>query len=504
MALTHQSAAEPATTARPDKVAPPPVQPREFSAIGRMVRTTAVKLSLVYLVVFSLVSVALVAYIAHSTNAILTAELRDSVDTEVRDLQDQYARGGILRVVRILDNRSRQPGAGLYLVTDTAGQPLLGNISDLPTGVVTQAENVISTVPYTRLNQSGTQDKSHVALVRVISLDNGFRVLVGRDVSEREKFSSLMWEAMRAVFIVTVLLGLVTWWFVSRSVLKRIEQVALTSNKIVAGDLTGRLLVTGSNDEFDQLAVGLNHMLDRISELMHGLKEVSDNIAHDLKTPLTRLRNRAEEALSDTGTGASDQSRAALEGVIDDCDGLIRTFDALLTIARVEAGNRAAELVALDPADVAREVLELYEPTAEEDGVSVVVVDRLGSQEPGSAGRLALANRELLAQAIANLLDNALKYGRAEYGPSNVRIELQPNGDEIVVSVIDNGIGIPADDRERVLTRFVRLEASRNSPGSGLGLSLVSAIARQHGTALLLEDAHPGLKVSLNLKRAVR
>jgi methyl-accepting chemotaxis protein len=355
MALVHPASASPA---QQDQVATAPASPPEFSAIGRILRTTAVKLSFVYLVVFSLVTVALIAYIAHSTNTILTTELRASVDAEVSDLQDQYARGGVLRVVRILDNRSRQPGAGLYLMTDTAGQPLLGNISDLPPGVVTRSSDAVATVPYTRLNQSvqGTapDTKSHVALVRVFQLDNGFRVLVGRDVSEREKFSGLMWEAMRAVFVVTVLLGLVTWWFVSRSVLKRIEQVAVTSNKIVAGDLTGRLLVTGSNDEFDRLAIGLNHMLDRISELMHGLKEVSDNIAHDLKTPLTRLRNRAEEALSeaDLGTATPERSRAALEGVIDDCDGLIRTFDALLTIAQVEAGNRAIEMVELEPVPI--------------------------------------------------------------------------------------------------------------------------------------------------------
>jgi signal transduction histidine kinase len=470
-----------------------------LASLGRLFRTTAVKLSIVYLVVFSLVNVALVAYIAQSTNAILTSELRDSVDAEVHDLTDQYARGGILRVVRSLDTRSRQPGAGLYLMTDASGQPLLGNISGLPPGVVSKSDDVIATVPYTRLNQRDGDERQHIAIVRVVTLDSGFKVLIGRDLSEREKFSGLMWEAMRAVLLVTVLLGLLTWWFVSRSVLKRIEQVALTSNQIVAGDLSSRLLVTGSNDEFDRLAIGLNHMLDRISELMHGLKEVSDNIAHDLKTPLTRLRNRAEEALSDISAGP--QARAALEGVIEDCDGLIRTFDALLTIARVEAGNRAIEMVALDPADVASEVLELYEPTAEEEGVTVTVIDQLGGRDADASGRLALANRELLAQAIANLIDNALKYGHALHGPSAVRIELAVAGDDILVSVIDNGMGIPEEDRERVLTRFVRLEASRNSPGSGLGLSLVSAIARQHGTALRLQDADPGLKVSLSLKR---
>lgn len=466
-----------------------------LSPVGRLLRTTAFKLSIVYLLVFSLVSVALVAYISHSTNSILTSELRDAVDQEVTELKTQFARGGILRVVRILDNRSREPGAGLYLVTDGAGQPLVGNISDLPPEVVTRPESVVSTVPYMRLSPRTGTEQQHMALVRVVTLDTGFRVLVGRDLSEREKFSGLMWNAMQALLFVTVLLALGTWWFLSRSVLKRIEQVAVTSNRILAGDLSGRLLVTGSNDEFDRLAIGLNQMLDRISELIRGLNEVSDNIAHDLKTPLNRLRNRAEEAVNAEGR-SPDQYRQVLESVIEDCDGLIRTFDALLTIARVEAGNRTIELTPLDPAEVAHEVLELYEPTAEELGVTLTVEDNLG----GEQARLALANRELLAQAIANLIDNALKYGRPAAASAHVKIDLQREDETILVSVIDNGTGIAPADRERVLGRFVRLEASRNSPGSGLGLSLVAAIARQHGTTLRLADANPGLKVSFGLR----
>jgi signal transduction histidine kinase len=469
-------------------------------SLGRVFRTTAVKLALVYLIVFSVVSIALVLYIAHSTTSILTTELRTSVDQEIGELQDQYARGGILRVVRILDNRSRQPGAGLYLVTDTAGQALLGNISDLPPGVITQAEDAIRTVPYRRLNQAQADRTTHLALVRVITLDSGFRVLVGRDVSEREKFSGLMWDAMRAVLAVTVVLALVTWWFVSRSVLKRIEHVASTTNQIVAGDLSSRLLVTGSNDEFDRLSIGLNHMLDRISELMRGLKEVSDNIAHDLKTPLTRLRNRAEEALASADAGPTTQR--TLEGVIEDCDGLIRTFDALLTIARVEAGNRAVELASIDLVTVASELVELYEPTAEESGVTLTLDNRLAEAgDDATAAPTVIANRELLAQAIANLLDNAIKYGRPAHGDARVRLELMPQGREILIAVADNGPGIPPDDRERVLSRFVRLEASRNSPGSGLGLSLVAAIVRQLGGTLTLSDAGPGLRIAFLLPR---
>lgn len=474
---------------------------RMVAGAGRIFRTTAVKLALVYLVVFSVVSVALVLYIARSTTSILTSELRNSVNQEVSDLQDQYNRGGIIRVVRVLDARSRQPGASLYLMTDSAGQALLGNISDLPPGVITQAQDATRTVPYRRLNQSQSDRTNHLALVRVITLDSGFRVLVGRDVSEREKFTGLMWDAMRAVLVVTVFLGLVTWWFVSRSVLKRIEHVATTTNQIVAGDLSSRLIVTGSNDEFDRLSVGLNHMLDRISELMRGLKEVSDNIAHDLKTPLTRLRNRAEEALMRVDD--SPAAVEALEGVIEDCDGLIRTFDALLTIARTEAGSRTVEMSPVDIVEIAAELVELYEPTAEEYGATLVLDNSLPSVSPSEPSQtLVVANRELLAQALANLLDNALKYGKPLDGVARVRLELSAQGRDIQITVVDNGPGVPVEDRERVLNRFVRLEASRNSPGSGLGLSLVAAIVRQLGSALVLSDAAPGLRIGFSLPRA--
>ncbi len=473
--------------------APPGTSPQlpKMSSLGRFFRTTAVKLSLVYLMVFTVFTLAMVAYVTTSTSTILTNELRSAVDSEVNDLQAQYEEGGLLRVVTLVDLRSRQPGAGLYLVTDRSGEPLLGNISNLPDGVVTKADTTVRTVPYRRLNQQDGKEKPHVALVRVFMLDSGFHVLIGRDLGEREKFQGLIWEAMRAVLVVTVLLGLATWWFVSRSVLKRIDQVAHASGRIVVGDLSGRLPLTGANDEFDRLALALNHMFDRIADLMQGLKEVSDNIAHDLKTPLTRLRNRTEEAL-----GADippEQMRRALEGVIEDCDGLIKTFDALLTIARVESGSRPVDLSPVDVGAIVRDVSELYEPLAEEAGVRIAIEDD---------GAKALANRELLAQGVANLIDNALKYGRAAEGPSIIRVTIKGGPEDVAVTVADNGCGIAEADRDRVLARFVRLEASRHSPGSGLGLALVSAIARQHGATLQLGDAHPGLSVTLRLQRA--
>jgi signal transduction histidine kinase len=271
----------------------------------------------------------------------------------------------------------------------------------------------------------------------------------------------------------------------------------------MAGDLSGRLPVGRSGDELDRLAENLNAMLERIEALMVGLKEVSDNIAHDLKTPLTRLRNRAEEALAKAGNEA--EYRAALERTIEESDGLIRTFNALLMIARAESGQARGNMDDFDAADVAQGIQELYEPLAEDNGLTLHVKTE--------QARLH-GNRELISQALANLVENAIKYGQpapalqplsaeatnAEAAASNgkdILIEARRDGDQVLLSVTDRGPGIPEADRGHAVERFVRLEASRTQPGSGLGLSLASAVATLHGGALKLSDAQPGLRATL-------
>jgi signal transduction histidine kinase len=258
----------------------------------------------------------------------------------------------------------------------------------------------------------------------------------------------------------------------------------------MAGDLSGRLEVTSAGDEFDRLAENLNTMLDRIEHLMQGLKDVSDNIAHDLKTPLTRLRTRVEATLA--GPEDTPAYRDALEATIDEADQLIRTFNALLMIARVEAGSPDGAIGPIDIATIAADVVEFYEPVAEEAGVALTLVHDEALPMEGS--------RELISQALANLLDNAIKYVKSGEPPPEtpkVTVEVRRIGDELVVSVADNGPGIPSDERMHVLQRFVRLEKSRSQPGSGLGLSLVDAVARLHHGEVAMSDAGPGLVVTL-------
>jgi signal transduction histidine kinase len=283
---------------------------------------------------------------------------------------------------------------------------------------------------------------------------------------------------------------------VTRRVLRRVDAMTETTRTIMQGDLGGRLPVAGTGDELDRLAENLNVMLERIEALMRGLKEVSDNIAHDLKTPLTRLRNRSEQALRAAKTEA--EYRAALDSTIEESDGLIRTFNALLMIARAESGQAGDDMSEFDAAEIAHDVGELYEPLADEKGL-VLKVD---ADKPAPV----IGNRELISQALANLVDNSIKYaGAADRMPngqtSEIVVRALAEGDRILLIVTDSGPGIPDGDRDRVVERFVRLEQSRSQPGSGLGLSLAAAVARLHGGELVLADNKPGLKSIIALPR---
>jgi signal transduction histidine kinase len=420
-------------------------------------------------------------------NNLIARQIQATVDAEITGLAEQYRQGGIRKLVAVVDERSGQSGGSLYLVTTFAGETLAGNVKSLPDGALTEPGE--REVPYQRTTDAAPAE--HPAYARVFVLPGGYRLLVGRDTGERERLSSVIANAAQWSLALVVVLGLAGGVFVSRRVLGRIDAMTETSRTIMAGDLSGRLAVTGSDDEFDRLAQATNAMLDRINELMAGLKEVSDNIAHDLKTPLTRLRNRAEAALR-TAHGEDDW-QAAIEQIIAESEGLIRTFDALLLIARAESGGTRNQLVAVDVSDIAESMTELYEPLAEERGATLTVT--------AESGLTTLGSRELIGQALANLIENALNYGTGggDGAPGVVIVDARNGVDGIQIEVGDRGPGIPTEDRVRAMERFVRLDASRSRPGSGLGLALVAAIARLHGGALRLDDNTPGLKAILTL-----
>jgi signal transduction histidine kinase len=287
-------------------------------------------------------------------------------------------------------------------------------------------------------------------------------------------------------------LGIAGGLLLARYILGRIDAMAKASQAIMAGDLSGRIPRLGSGDELDRLADHLNAMLERIERLMVGLREVSDNIAHDLKTPLNRLRNRAEAALADQR--GSSAWREGLETTIEEADELIKIFNALLLIARLEAGALDESLEVVDLDEVVRDVADLYEPFAEEGGFQV----RVETRKPA----LVKANRQLIGQAVANLIDNALKYATPASqcaGDRSVTVRVANANGMAEIAVADHGPGIPEADRQRALGRFVRLDASRTRPGTGLGLSLVAAVAQMHRGTLRLEDNEPGLRIVLAL-----
>ena len=462
-----------------------------MAALGKLLRATAFKLTLVYLLVFALFAASLLGYFALNTRRLINEQITTNVQGEIRGLTEQYEQGGLRRLVTSVELRSRRPGSNLYLVTTPSGEGLAGNVGALEPGVLDHPGWLETS--YRRLDFPDGVD--HRALVEVVQL-GGFHLLVGRDLDERERLYKIIANAGRWSFAVVVVLGLAGGFFVSRRVLSRIDAMTGTAQTIMAGDLSGRLPVAGSGDELDRLADNVNAMLDRIVALMRGLTEVSDNIAHDLKTPLTRLRNRCEQALRNS-TSEKDY-RAALESTIEESDGLIRTFDALLMIARAEAGHARDNMTEFDAAEIARDVSELYEPLAEEKGLALKV--------EAAAPAPVRGNRELVSQALANLVDNAIKYagpnGKLNGEPAEILVKAGNDGDRIMLTVEDRGPGIPEADRDRVVERFVRLDQSRSQPGLGLGLSLASAVARLHGGELKLEDNHPGLKGIIDLPRA--
>lgn len=436
---------------------------------------------------FVVAAALIVGFIAWQANALLTARAIEAMSTEIAALREQFQAGGPPRLISAINERVSEPGSNLYLLLDATGRKIAGNLPMMPTELADSGQGQVFT--YVRTS-GGARIEKRLAVGEPVPVRGGLTLVVGRDIEDQRQFARTMGRvALWSVGLLS-LLGVGAGILISRGMLRRIDAVTEASRKIMSGDLSRRVPLSGSGDELDRLSESLNAMLARIEELMLALREVSDNIAHDLKTPLTRLRNRAESALRDPAGGAA--YRDGLVKTMEEADDLITTFNALLLIARLEGGAIAESMTSVDPAAIVSDIAELYEPVAEDAGLGLAVW--------APSGLSLVANRELVSQAIANLVDNAIKYSAAGGAPLQpVEVSLRGVGDTIEIAVADRGPGVAPEDRKRALQRFVRLEKSRSQPGAGLGLSLVAAVARLHGGSIRLEDNAPGLRAVLVL-----
>jgi signal transduction histidine kinase len=456
---------------------------QKLGVFSKLLRTTAFKLSLAYLLLFSVGAGLVLTRVGARVKEVLDEQIEQTVDAEIRALSEQYFQGGLRDLTEAVERRVRSPGGSLYLLTTHSGEFIAGNI-ELPNFAPWNGNELIETI----YRRRGEMQDSHPALMRLFLIPGGFRLLIGHDIEDHQVLRDILRRALGVSLFWLVLVGVFGGLFVAHRMLDRVDVMSASARRIMAGDMNERLSVSGSGDELDRLADNFNAMLERISLLMTGLKEVSDNIAHDLKTPLTRLRNRAESAIRNNSD--VEKQKEALQAIIEESDELIAVFNALLMIARAEAGYSSDNLVAFNVDNVVSDIIEMYEPVAEEQGVKIKSNIENGLTITGS--------RELLGQAIVNLMDNALKYGLNEQS-NHIDVTAKRNKDTIEVSVCDHGVGVSAVDRERVVGRFVRLENSRSRPGSGLGLAMAAAIARLHHGVLRLDDNSPGLCVSLTI-----
>ncbi|MGA9763883.1 MAG: ATP-binding protein [Rhodomicrobium sp.] len=463
--------------------------------VPRVVFATPFRVFAIYISLFCAAVAATFIYVNISMQGYLSHEAQAAVQADFEALAARYRDGGVTSLISAISEHSASSSGTLYLLTDSAGRRLAGNLDS----VAADLWNVQGPAQFAYRKREDGRVSERQALGLIARLPNGLHLIVARDVENQEALKRVLRMALLLSYAFIIVIGVAGGTLVSRSILRRVDAVSNTARAIMQGNLAQRIPVTGRSDEFERLTRNLNAMLDRIQDLMTGLKDVSDNIAHDLKTPLHRLRTRAERALQ--SSRSPENLAEALGSVIEEADALIQTFDALLSIARLEAGSRSESFGPLNVCALTRDVAELYEPAAEERCLSL----RLSC-----AGDVMICGeKHLIGQALANLLDNAIKYAApmaeaavlAGGPPLTVDVGLEDKGGTVDIVVADRGPGIAQNDRERVLQRFVRLQPSRSVPGSGLGLSLVAAVARLHGGAVALEDNCPGLKVRLSLKK---
>ena len=463
-----------------------------MKGLARYLRSSTFRLAVAYLLLFEGSVCVVLGFVYWTTAMHLESEAEAAIDRELGSLTSQFRGRGLAAFSRVLEDRvARSPrGPFIYLFATAGRRTLAGNVSGWPDA----APGTDRWVEFPLWSAREPDDTPHLARARVSALPGGLLLLVGRDMHEIDRACRRVRLALAWSVGLTLILAIGGAFAMSRGTVHRIDSINRASREIMGGDLARRIPTRGTRDDFDQLAEQLNAMLDRIQELMEGIRRVTDDIAHDLKTPLTRLRTRLE-GMRDTG-GLGTESAESVEAAIGESDRLLATFAALLRIARVESRSSRENFTSLDLAALARDAVEFYEPYAHANGRELVI--------RGVEGTLpAVGDRDLLFQAISNLVDNALRHGR---GRVVVEAGAAPGaaggGARVRVEVRDEGPGIAPSDRERVFRRFVRLEASRNTIGNGLGLALVEAVAVQHGGSVDLAQNEasrdgPGLRVAL-------
>ncbi|MCR9257310.1 MAG: ATP-binding protein [Alphaproteobacteria bacterium] len=457
-------------------------------SLRRLARTSVFRITLLYVVLFSVSAAILLLFVGLVSFGVLDRQIRSTVAADVRGLTALYERRGLAGLQRGVARRAARDRFNLYLLMTPGGRVLAGNLSawpDAASETVRSREDGWIEFLYER---EGPDDRvrDRLAYAMVVTLPPGIRMLVGRDVDDRRVIQRQLTRTVLISIVLVIVLGLAGGIFLARRSARQIEAINEALDDIMAGDLTRRIDVGRGKDELTRLAVSLNAMLDRIEALLRSLREVSENIAHDLRSPLNRMRSDLDLSLMRGRDPQEDQ--AVLERTVEEVSGLVGTFEALLAIARAEAGGDGLEKSGVSLRTVVEDALDLYGVVLEDKSISL---DRAIADDG-----IVRGHRGSLMQAVSNLLDNAVKF--APEG-STLTVALDSAEGQVVLSITDEGPGIPVEARERVFDRFVRLDAARRTPGSGLGLSLVRAVAGMHGARLSLESGPEGrgLKVTL-------
>jgi len=441
--------------------------------------TSPFRIAIVYSIVFAIGAATLIYAVDFAVSRVVDGSTDNLIEAEVQGLREQMLVLSRNDFIELVEQRSQDQDVrgAVYLMVDPQLRPVAGNVPAWPKINTKEKWFLFKvSVPF------GDETREHEMRARYFALPGGYQMLVGHDVQERQDVKSLMMRGLIAAVVLTLLLGLGGGFWMGRRILAQAGAISAVATQIMRGDLSQRLPVRDADDEINTLAREINTMLDKIEQLTLGMRTVLDSAAHDLRTPLNRLQASAEGAMTALVPGSPE--RRVLERVTVEVDQMRSTLDALLRIALAETGTVAREPV--DLSELVGSVVELYAPVSEERGIVLE-----SSVAPGAHVQ---GNRQLLAQALANLLDNAIKFTP---DGGHIRVVLDGSGSAPQVIVEDSGPGIPADKREIVLGRRVRLDEARKFPGSGLGLSLVAAVTKLHGAHLVLDDAGPGLRVSL-------